>query len=154
MAAICTGANREPDAVTAKPSPYMLKSIMKQSAVCGERTLMVGDLWSDIAFGHRAGARAVAVLSGVATLEDTRRWAGESVPDGVLHDVRGLVDPQHVVEPLRPWSRATPPPERWGIRPRNPALAAAALAVGLVAATGVAMLAKGGLASTERRLRD
>mmetsp|Transcript_51916 Transcript_51916/g.86104 ORF Transcript_51916/g.86104 Transcript_51916/m.86104 type:complete len:107 (+) Transcript_51916:293-613(+) len=60
---------------------------------------MVGDMWSDVAFGHRAGTQAALVLSGVATIGEARQWRAESTecsPDIVLHDVRGLVDPARV----------------------------------------------------------
>ena len=100
VAAICTGARREPDVVAAKPSPFMLQSIISAAGVAPHRTLMIGDMWSDIAFGHRAGGRSALVLSGVGTLEDADTWTGDSRPDAVLADVRGLLDPRHVVRPF------------------------------------------------------
>ena len=100
VAAICAGANREPDAVTAKPSRVMLDLIMAEAGVTAERTLMVGDMWSDIAFGHRAGASAALVLSGVASAEDAARWKGDMRPDGIFTDIRGLISPTQVVRPL------------------------------------------------------
>jgi hypothetical protein len=100
VAAICTGARREPDVVAAKPSPFMLQSIISAAGVAPHRTLMIGDMWSDIAFGHRAGGRSALVLSGVGTLADAESWSGENRPDAVLADVRGLLDPRHVVKPF------------------------------------------------------
>ena len=97
VAAVSAGAAREPDLVCAKPSPWLLKTIMASEGVTPERTLMVGDMWSDIAFAHRAGACGALVLSGVATEADVATWTGDSVPDAVLRDVRGLVAPSKVV---------------------------------------------------------
>lgn len=98
VAAVCAGAGREPDAVAAKPSPLMLNAIMAEAGVAPSRTLMVGDMWSDVAFGHRAGARAALVLSGVARAEDVLGWSAEAQPDAVLADARGLVDAALLVE--------------------------------------------------------
>jgi phosphoglycolate/pyridoxal phosphate phosphatase family enzyme len=102
VSAVCTGARREPDVVTAKPSPYMLHAIMAAAHTPAERVLMVGDLWSDIAFGHRAGTRSALVLSGVTTAAAAKELRGESVPDCVLTDVVGLTDAARVVRPLTP----------------------------------------------------
>ena len=107
VAAVCTGANREPDVVAAKPSPFMLEAILRAAGAPAHRCLMIGDMWSDIAFGHRAGARAALVLSGVATAADAKAWTGECRPDAVLTDVRGLLDEARVVEPLRRRARAS-----------------------------------------------
>ncbi len=97
VAAVVASARREPDIVAAKPSPFLYSLVLDDCGIPAARTLMVGDLWSDIAFGHRAGARSVLVLSGVSKLEDANSWDGEQVPDAVLHDVRGLLDNAHVV---------------------------------------------------------
>ena len=97
VAAVSAGAAREPDLVCAKPSPWLLKTIMASEGVTPERTLMVGDMWSDIAFAHRAGARGALVLSGVATEADAATWTGDSVPDAIIRDVRGLIEPSRVV---------------------------------------------------------
>ena len=97
VSAISVGARREPDVVTAKPSPYVLQAVMAAAGTTADRTLMVGDMWSDIAFGHRAGADACLVLSGVAGLHEASAWRGECRPDHILRDVRGLVDSRQVV---------------------------------------------------------
>ncbi len=141
VAAIVAGARREPDAVTAKPSPIMLQSLQRRYAVPPERTLMVGDLWSDIAFGHRAGARSALVLSGVAKQEEAKSWTGECQPDAIAADVRGLVDAAHVVRPLAPRRGTLKPALRHhAAAARGPVgLAAAGVAV---AALGIAVAAR------------
>lgn len=102
VSAIETGARRPPDVITAKPSPLMLQSIMAEARTPPDRVLMVGDLWSDVAFGHRAGTRAALVLSGVTSAADAAKLTGESSPDAVFTDVRGTIDAAHVITPLRP----------------------------------------------------
>lgn len=115
--------------------------------------LMVGDLWSDIAFGHRAGTRAALVLSGVTTPAMARELSGESAPDGVLTDVVGLVEPSRVVAPLR-----TTPPLRVSL---PSAVATRAASVGrdgalgalAVCALGVAAATAGFVAVRRERLK-
>ena len=79
----------------------MLQSIMAEARTPPDRVLMVGDLWSDVAFGHRAGTRAALVLSGVTSAADAAKLTGESSPDAVFTDVRGTIDAAHVITPLR-----------------------------------------------------
>ena len=114
--------------MTAKPSPYILHAVMAAEGVTADRTLMVGDMWSDIAFGHRAGADACLVLSGVAGLPEASKWRGECQPDHTLHDVRGLLERSQVVHSSS--APATMLGRMWRRRPVGMA-AAATLGVGL-----------------------
>ena len=48
VAAVCAASRREPDVVVGKPSRFALDAIMADAGVSARRTLMVGDMWSDV----------------------------------------------------------------------------------------------------------
>lgn len=88
VAAVATGAGREPDVVAGKPSVALLDIIEAAGALDRARTCMVGDrLDTDIAFGNagRLGS-TLLVLTGVTSAADAA-----AVPPG---DVRR---PSHVL---------------------------------------------------------
>ena len=85
---------------------------------------MVGDMWSDVEFAHNAGCDALLVLSGVASLDDARRWRGLTRPDFVAPDLTALL--------LRPAERFPPAPSSSSRRWRLAAVVAAVAAVVLV----------------------
>ena len=93
VAAVCAAARKEPDAVVAKPEPYVLRKIIEDAGCAPSRVLMVGDMWSDVVFAHGAGADAALVLSGVATAADGDAWTGAMAPDYVVADLTRLLDP-------------------------------------------------------------
>lgn len=78
VAAVATAVRREPDVVAGKPSPFILHAILAELGRSGSgssdgpgdgptsggrtghiarRTLVVGDMWSDVEFGHAAGCQ-------------------------------------------------------------------------------------------------
>ncbi len=84
---------------------------------------MVGDMWSDVEFAHNAGCDALLVLSGVASLDDARRWRGITRPDFVAPDLTAL---------LRPVERFPPAPSSSSRRWLLPSIVAAAAVAFLV----------------------
>ena len=124
VAAVCAASRREPDVVVGKPSRFALDAIMADAGVSARRTLMVGDMWSDVEFAHNAGCDALLVLSGVASLDDARRWSGITRPDFVAPDLTAL---------LRPVERFPPAPSSSSRRWRLAAVVAAVAAVVVVA---------------------
>lgn len=85
-------SNREPQAITGKPSKIMGEYLLKNFSLTKERTLMVGDrLYTDIAFGVNNGFKTALVLSGET---DEASLARSSVkPTVVLNtvdDLKGL----------------------------------------------------------------
>eukprot|EP00629_Pelagomonadales_sp_RCC1024_P007088 CAMPEP_0119290242 /NCGR_PEP_ID=MMETSP1329-20130426/40412_1 /TAXON_ID=114041 /ORGANISM="Genus nov. species nov., Strain RCC1024" /LENGTH=254 /DNA_ID=CAMNT_0007291057 /DNA_START=219 /DNA_END=980 /DNA_ORIENTATION=- len=62
VAALCAAIRREPDIVVAKPAPFALAAIAAEAGAAPRRVLMVGDMWSDVAFAHGFGADAALVL--------------------------------------------------------------------------------------------
>ena len=123
VAAVCAAARREPDVVVGKPSRFALDSIIADAGVSARRTLMVGDMWSDVEFAHNAGCDALLVLSGVASLDDARRWSGITRPDFVAPDLTAL---------LRPAERFPPAPSSSSRRWLLPSIVAAAAVAFLV----------------------
>ena len=123
VAAVCAASRREPDVVVGKPSRFALDSIIADAGVSARRTLMVGDMWSDVEFAHNAGCDALLVLSGVASLDDAQRWRGITRPDFVAPDLTAL---------LRPVERFPPAPSSSSRRWLLPSIVAAAAVAFLV----------------------
>lgn len=87
VASIVEATRKEP-LVTGKPSPFMLDRIFEQAHVQDPASvLVVGDMWSDIAFGKRCAT--ALVLTGVAKMGDVRTW--EEKPDVVLPSIVDIV---------------------------------------------------------------
>lgn len=114
VAALSTSVRRPPDLVVAKPSPFILERILAATDAPPHRVLMVGDMWSDVKFGHSVGAHSALVLSGVATLDDVAAWVqpgvlpaepAEVVPDHILDHVGGIFDGElRHPHPKGPWN--------------------------------------------------
>lgn len=58
-----------------KPGPGMLLQAAREHDIDLSRSFAVGDRWSDIEAGHRAGARTVLVRSGYGSVEAARPGA-------------------------------------------------------------------------------
>jgi phosphoglycolate phosphatase len=58
-----------------KPDPAVLVGIAARLGIRVERTAMVGDTPADLRMAHRAGARAIGVTSGVASITELTRDA-------------------------------------------------------------------------------
>lgn len=88
-AALQAATGRAPDVVVGKPHGLMLRGLMARHGLQPPELAMVGDrLMTDAAMARRAGVLGVIVLSGEATLADTR--AAASPPDLVVTDVGEL----------------------------------------------------------------
>ena len=70
-AALHAATGRSPDAVFGKPDPAMLTGITGKPTIGVSNLVVVGDrLMTDMAMANRAGALAVLVLTGEASVED------------------------------------------------------------------------------------
>ena len=92
VAAMATGSGKVP-IVCGKPQGFSLQRLLELEGLAPERTLMVGDMPTDIAFAHAVpSVRGALVLSGVSTSDEVRGWQGtDQQPDYVLADVGGLL---------------------------------------------------------------
>lgn len=88
-AALQAATGRAPDIVVGKPHGLMLRGLMARHRLHPSELAMVGDrLMTDAAMARNAGVLGVIVLSGEATLADTR--ATTTPPDLVVADVGEL----------------------------------------------------------------
>ena len=87
VASIVEATRREP-IVTGKPSLFMLERICDQAHVDMSQVLVVGDMWSDIAFGRHC--HTALVLTGVAKADDVATW--EHKPDVILDSIVNYVE--------------------------------------------------------------
>jgi len=71
-----------------KPSPEALTKCARQLGVQTHECLVVGDSVADIRAGKNAGAKTVAVLSGIFSREELQR----EKPDLILENVKELPD--------------------------------------------------------------
>lgn len=84
--AIETATGRKPDIVFGKPDPSMLTGILHRHSLEPAQIAMVGDrIYTDVLMAKRAGAVAVLVLSGEATLADVD--ASDTKPDIVAENL-------------------------------------------------------------------
>lgn len=92
VAAMATGSGKTP-IVCGKPQSFSLKRLLELEGLAPERTLMVGDMPTDIAYAHAVpSVHGALVLSGVSTLDEVGGWQGtDQQPDYVLADVSGLL---------------------------------------------------------------
>ncbi len=65
----------------AKPDPAPLLAFATATALAPARVVMVGDSTHDLIAGRRAGMQTVAVLTGMATLDDLSLHADAVLPD-------------------------------------------------------------------------
>jgi HAD superfamily hydrolase (TIGR01450 family) len=86
-ACLTEATGRKPDAVMGKPDPSMLRGILARHKLQPHELAMVGDrIYTDVAMGHAAGALAVLVLTGEATMDDARKAARP--PDIIVPSVK------------------------------------------------------------------
>ena len=93
-AALHAATGRSPDAVFGKPDPAMLTEIAGQQSIGVSDLVVVGDrLMTDMAMANRAGALAVLVLTGEASVEDVAALGPEDEgrPDLVVADLDELL---------------------------------------------------------------
>lgn len=86
VSAVCETTRREP-VVAGKPSSFILDAIFGK-ATDRSNVLVVGDMWSDVAFAQNGGCKAALVLTGVASQSDADTWANK--PDIVLDSIADL----------------------------------------------------------------
>jgi len=71
-----------------KPGTGLLERAARELAIDLGRSFMVGDKWSDVELGQRAGARSILVQSGFAADEPgNQRPEHVREPDLVAHDL-------------------------------------------------------------------
>ena len=76
-----------------KPATGLIDRAAKDLDVDLARSFMVGDKWSDVELGHRAGARSILVRSGFAPDDPgNRRPSHVDDPDFTAHDLAEAVD--------------------------------------------------------------
>jgi 4-nitrophenyl phosphatase len=83
VAAIAAASDAEP-LVIGKPQPAMFAAIMERAGVPAEDTIAIGDNPdADVVAAHRAGVRAILVLTGIADAAAADALEGERRPDWV-----------------------------------------------------------------------
>ncbi|MGC9220244.1 MAG: HAD-IIA family hydrolase [Solirubrobacteraceae bacterium] len=91
----CTGMRAE--AIVGKPSPHMVRTVLRRVHVDPARTAVVGDrLMTDVEMGQTAGATGILVLSGATRREDLA--AGPVTADYVIDSVADLVTDRRAVQ--------------------------------------------------------
>ncbi|MEM4202334.1 MAG: HAD-IIA family hydrolase [Candidatus Hadarchaeum sp.] len=93
VAALARSSGRRPDVVIGKPSPYMIRYVLRSFRTEPRQTAIIGDqIETDIKAGKRMGLFTILVLSGVATEEDVRKIKGtKNAPDCVLGSLAEVV---------------------------------------------------------------
>ncbi len=71
-----------------KPDPESIYLITEKLGIPPEQTIMVGDTVMDMEAGKSAGTHTIAVDYGVDTIEELKSVG----PDGIIHDLRELLD--------------------------------------------------------------
>ena len=76
-----------------KPATGLLDRAAKDLGLALDRSYMVGDKWSDVELGHRAGSRSILVITGFSA-DDPGNARPDHVrdPDFVAHDLVEAVD--------------------------------------------------------------
>ncbi|CAL4128232.1 unnamed protein product [Meganyctiphanes norvegica] len=74
---IAVAAQRDP-IVIGKPSVHMFQALQEIHQLDPTRTIIVGDRWSDIRFGHNNGLKTLLVLSGFSKLKDLEDAVSET----------------------------------------------------------------------------
>ena len=83
--------------VAGKPEPALHRETMLRTHA--RRPLVVGDrLDTDIEGANRAGVDSLLVLTGVTRLEQLRDAPKEQQPTYVAQDLRGLLEPQELID--------------------------------------------------------
>jgi D-glycero-D-manno-heptose 1,7-bisphosphate phosphatase len=75
-----------------KPATGLMDRAARELDIDLKRSFMVGDKWSDVELGHRAGARTILVRSGFAADDQgNMRLSHVEDPDFTAHDLAGAV---------------------------------------------------------------
>jgi D-glycero-D-manno-heptose 1,7-bisphosphate phosphatase len=75
-----------------KPGTGLIDQAVQELTIDRERSYMVGDKWSDVELGQRAGVHAVLVLSGFAPDDPgNKRPEGLKEPDCIAHSLTEAV---------------------------------------------------------------
>ncbi len=85
---------RKPDVIVGKPSPIIVKEVLKKEGIKRKDAVIVGDLpGTDIKVANRMGITSVLVLSGAVTRENWRKKVKEEKvkPDIVVNSISELV---------------------------------------------------------------
>ncbi|MGQ0609322.1 MAG: HAD-IIA family hydrolase [Chloroflexota bacterium] len=86
LAALVTATGATPE-VIGKPSPAMFIAILEASGIPAAEAVVIGDNPdADIVGAHRAGCRAILVLTGVADAAAAASLDGERRPDAIAAD--------------------------------------------------------------------
>jgi D-glycero-D-manno-heptose 1,7-bisphosphate phosphatase len=76
-----------------KPGTGLIDQAARELAIDVHRSYMVGDKWSDVELGHRAGARSILVRSGFAADDPGNARPGHVAdPDYTAHDLTEAAD--------------------------------------------------------------
>jgi len=97
--AVYTCTNQKPIKIFGKPNPFGMLSILEDKKISPDKACIFGDrLNTDIIAGNRAGIKTVAVLTGVATMDEINNLKNQSkitdqidknlIPDLVLENLR------------------------------------------------------------------
>ncbi|MFF7485705.1 HAD family hydrolase [Streptomyces luteogriseus] len=70
--------------------PELLRTALERANVAPQDTVFLGDTPADVAGGHEAGVRVVAVATGKTSASDLRAAGAHSVLDGLTDTVRAL----------------------------------------------------------------
>jgi phosphoglycolate/pyridoxal phosphate phosphatase family enzyme len=90
VAAIETASQQKP-LVIGKPSPYILKVLLRKEKIRPKECLLVGDrLDTDVVCGRRAGVWTVIVLTGVTSAEEIAQAPARLKPHWVLNSIADL----------------------------------------------------------------
>ncbi|MFO7797782.1 MAG: HAD-IIA family hydrolase [Promethearchaeati archaeon] len=96
--AVYTCTNKNPIKIFGKPNPFGILSILEEKKIRPDKACIFGDrLNTDIIAGNRAGIKTVAVLTGVATMDEINSLKNKSnktdqidknlIPDLVLENL-------------------------------------------------------------------
>lgn len=93
VAALERSSGRKPDVVIGKPSPYIIRYVLRTVEAKPNEAIIIGDqIETDIKAGKRMGLFTVLVLTGVATKEDVEKVKGtKNAPDFVLGSLAEVV---------------------------------------------------------------
>ena len=84
---------RKPDVVIGKPSPHIIRFVLRILRTDPKETAIIGDqIDTDIKAGKRTGLTTILVLSGVSTSEDAKIARGtKNSPDFIIDSLKGVI---------------------------------------------------------------
>lgn len=93
IAAMITAATGVEPVIMGKPQPEGMALIERQTGIPAHKMCMIGDrLYTDIAFGNRAGATSVLVLTGGTNAAEGEAAVGDERPDLVVEHLGVLAE--------------------------------------------------------------